>query len=917
MRFKKLVLGSSSLIALAFAAPAFAQVTGQEAPAGQTADQAAADQGTPAAPPVATGTQTGTTAGEASPAVTDAAAGEDTIVVTGFRESLASSRNIKRNAPQVIDSVVAEDIGKLPDLSVAETSARIPGVTVERIGGEAARVLVRGLPDFITTYNGREIFTAESRVVALQDFPSSNIAALEVFKTSTANLVEPGLAGLVNVRSRRPFDFRESQISGSVWGIYTKQGDKLAPNFNLLATTRFDTGIGEIGILVNGSVTELQYLDSEPSNTDFIADPTINGRVTRFPDIQRLFYRSGNRIRPSANVAFQWKPSDNIEIYAEGLYQGFRNKIDDRLLEVPLFGGTYSNLVYRDGTNLLRSGTVTNSGGNIFTFQGATYNRTDTYQYAVGGIYTGERLKVSVDLARTTSTFRGQTESVDRFIPGARTVDFNLDVPQVNVRGVDLSNPASFRAAGLYEEQQVATGKDYQARADATYTVSDEGILRTLQLGIRYTDREAFREFANRFGGINAPGESYPLTFAPNNPGFRGTDVQPTRSFITPTYDSIRQNIVQLRQFIITQNPGANFTTTPIVPLRAFTANEETLAGYAQANFGFGDVVDGYVGIRGVRVKNQVVAGVTNIPGFSSGGEVTDWLPNASIRFRIIPELQLRLSYAQTRTRPNFVDLAPGSVGSPQNEVINGQPVTFRSGFSGNPFLQPFNSDNYDASLEYYFSRTGFIAATVFRRDLQGFIQNREFRFTDPVLGNLRITQPQNTGSGKIEGVEVQAQTFFDFEFVPEFLRSFGFQANYTRLDAKTDFFFGGATQPPVRDRILGVSKWTYNLVGLFERGPLSSRLTYLKRGPSRETQLRDGEYFEDRAFPGRLDLSLNLAFHPRATLFADWTNITNKPMTQYLSSARGGAARAEYVRFLRFEETTYAVGLRFRLGGQ
>lgn len=851
----------------------------------------------------------------APPAAAADEAESEAIVVTGFRESLASSRNIKRNAPQVIDSVVAEDIGKLPDLSVAETSARIPGVTVERIGGEAARVLVRGLPDFVTTYNGREIFTAETRVVALQDFPSANIAALEVFKTSTANLVEPGLAGLVNVRSRRPFDFNGFQLSGSVWGLYTKQGDKLAPNFNILAVDRFETGIGEIGVLINASVTEMQYLDSEPSNTDFIADRNDGGRISRYPDIQRLFFRSGNRIRPSVNAAIQWKPTPSIEIYAEGLYQGFRNKIDDRLLEVPIYGGTLSNLVYRPGTTLLRSGTVTNPGGNIFTFQGGTYNRTDTYQFAVGGNFNSGPFKLSVDLARTDSTFRGQTESVDRFIPGSRTVDFNLDVPEFRVRGVDLFDPASYRAAGLYEEQQRATGKDWQARADATLTVSDEGFLRSLQAGVRYTDRKAFRDFANRFGGINAPGTAYPLTFAPNNSGFRGTTIQPTRSFITPTYDSIRQNVVALRNFIIAQNPGAGFTATPIVPVRAFDATEQQLAGYAQANLGISDVVDAVVGIRGVRTKNRVVAGVTNIPGFGSGGEVTDWLPNASVRWRITPELQLRLSYAQTRTRPNFVDLAPGSVGSPQNEVVNGQTVTFRSGFTGNPFLKPFESNNYDASLEYYFSRTGFVSATAFRRDLNGFIQNREFRFTDPTLGNLRITQPQNTGQGKIEGIEAQIQTFFDFDFLPEFVRNFGIQANYTRLSAKTDFFLNGPTTP-TRDRIFGVSEWSYNLVGLFERGPLSARATYLKRGPSRETTQNRGNdlYFEDRVFPGRLDLSVNVAFHPRVTLFADWTNVLSKPMTQYLSSARSGEARAEYVRFLRFEETTYSVGLRFKL---
>ena len=842
---------------------------------------------------------------DAAPVQGGDTAEEDAIVVTGLRASLQSAQSQKQRSDKIVDAIVAEDIGKLPDLSVAETSARIPGVQVIRVGGEASRVLVRGLPDFTTTYNGREIFTAETRVVALQDFPSSNISALEVFKTSTANLVEPGLAGLVNVRSRRPFDFRGFELSGSVWGLYTRQGKKLTPNFNLLLTDRWDTGIGEIGILVNGSVTEMQYLDSEPSNTDFVADPNINGRVTRFPDIQRLFYRSGNRVRPSANIALQWRPSPDLEIYAEGLYQGFRNKIDDRLLELPLYGGSYSNLVYRDGTNLLRSGTVTNPGGRIFSFQGATYNKTDTYQFAGGAKYESGPLKIELDVARTDTTFRGSTESVDRFIEGPRTTSFNLDKPSFVVGGVDLYSPASFRFGGLYEENQRAVGKDWQARLDATYTFSEVDFLRSFSAGLRYVDRVAFREFANRFGGTNQPATNLPVEFRSSNPGFRGADIDQTRGFVAPTYDSIRENISAIRQLV-------GFPADAITPNRLFDADERSFAGYAQLNVGIGDSIDGTVGVRAVNTKTQVVGGVpTNIPGYGDANEFTDWLPNASLRFRIMPELQLRLSFAQTRTRPNFADLAPGTIGAPQPDSSGG---TFRSGFTGNPFLQPFTSDNFDASLEYYFSRSGFASVAAFRRNLDGFIQTREERFTDPTLGNLRITSPFNTGAGKIDGLEFQAQTFFDF--LPAPFDGFGIQANYTRLNAKTDFFDQGPN--PVRDPILGVSRSSYLITGLFEKGPLSARMSYFKRGDSPETRQNRGNdfYTEYASYPGRLDLSLNLNFHPRATLFADWTNILNKPFEQYLSSARSGAERAEFVRFQRYEETTYSVGIRFRIGG-
>src|SRR4028119_1821356 len=238
MRIKSIALCTASFAALTLAAPAAAQ-----------------DQQTPVDPNVEAQTNPADPA-DGAPQTDDAVADEgETIVATGLRRSLQSAQNIKRNSDQQLDAIVAEDIGKLPDLAVSDTAARIPGVQVIRTGGEASSVLIRGLPDFATTYNGREIFTAETRVVALQDFPSANIAALEVFKTSTANLVEAGLAGLINVRSRRPFDFRGFELGGSVWGLYTNQSGEISPNGNFLISNRWETGIGQVGVLLNASYT--------------------------------------------------------------------------------------------------------------------------------------------------------------------------------------------------------------------------------------------------------------------------------------------------------------------------------------------------------------------------------------------------------------------------------------------------------------------------------------------------------------------------------------------------------------------------------------------------------------------------------------------------------------------------------------
>ena len=289
----------------------------------------------------------------------------------------------------------------------------------------------------------------------------------------------------------------------------------------------------------------------------------------------------------------------------------------------------------------------------------------------------------------------------------------------------------------------------------------------------------------------------------------------------------------------------------------------------------------------------------------------TDWLPNFSARFHITPELQLRASFTQTRTRPTFAQLNPSfSVGQPIGTCTpGGDPFACaRSGGGGNPDLKPFKSNNYDLSLEYYFSRTGLAAIAVFRRDLKGFIQNQQIRTIDPEFGPLILNQPINTRSGDIKGVEAQFSTFFDWDWMPGFLQGFGAQANVTYLDTDLEDPIGlGVTH----HRILGVSKWTYNLVGMYERGPLSVRLSYNNPGKRLETiQNRGNDLYIETSNPaGRLDLSASYTVNDNFTVFGDWTNILGNPFQQDFTSARDGAARSEYIRFLRFEETILSGG--------
>ena len=913
MRLKTLALGSASFAAMLIAsAPAAAQT----APVGA---------GTSGDTPVAQ-------EGQTTPAPTDEqggpgqqAAGDEgeTIVVTGIRRSLNSARNIRRNSEQIVDSVVAEDIGKLPDLNTAQTASRIPGVQVYRQGGEASNVLVRGLPNFTTTYNGREIFTAETRVVALQDFPSSNIAALEVFKTSSADLVEPGLAGLINVRSRRPFDFSDGQVAGSVWALRTRQGKEWSPNFNLLVTKRFDVGTGELGILVNLSRTEMTYLDAEVSNTDFLqtfdavggrlASNGGSGTAARFPDIQRLFYRSGNRVRPSGNIAIQYKPTPDLEFYAEGLYQGFRNKVDDRLLEVPLFRNTaVSNVVFRDGTNLVRSGTFTLEPDALFSFQGATFNKTDTYQFAGGTRITRGPLKLNIDIARTKSTFKGSTESLDRRWINASTVTFDTDRPAFLVTGIDLTDPAQQSFGGLFEQNQKSTGDDWQVRGDAQYDF-DGSFLKNVQVGVRFADRDAERRFSDRFAPPLAAGIVNATTLPVRFEVFNGVNVGGTSEFAAPTYGSIRGNIEAIRGLV-------GFSATPIPAALLYTASERNLSGYGQVNLGGGDI-DGTIGFRVSRVRTRVNGPIpSGIDAIDNGSKDTVFLPNASIRARVTPQVQLRAAISKTRTLPSFADLNPGGVlNRPVGNVTVGTPSNPYTLNGGNPFLQPFTSWNGDAAVEYYFAPSSFVSLTGFHRRIKGFIQQSTFDLTDPTLGTIRITGPVNTGKGRITGAELQGQAFADFAWLPDWARGFGAQANVTYIKARTqqDNGAGGLSFQPITDQLNGVSKWNYNLVGIYERYGLAARLTYNGRSSFRATQQFRGDdtYIETAHPAGRMDLSLNYDLNEQFTLFGDWTNITRKKFTQDFTSGRNGQPVAEFVRYNRYDESTISAGVRFRFG--
>ncbi|RZM31557.1 MAG: TonB-dependent receptor, partial [Sphingomonas sp.] len=604
-----------------------------------------------------------------------------------------------------------------------------------------------------TTFNGREMFTAEQRNVALQDFPAGALAGLEVYKTTSADQIEGGIAGLINVRSRRPFDFAGFQIAGAVRGTYGDQAKTFDPNFNVLVTDRWDTGIGQIGALINVSYTQLHYqTSSRYINGNIVApnaaQPVAGSRDFVLPESAGVYYDRGKRWRPSVNGTLQWRPSDRLEFYIDGLFQGARTDVANDFAGLNLVNDNpaLSDIVRNpDAPGTLTSVTATPdfaNGRNIDFSRSTRAGRTNAYQGAIGGSWKSDRATITTDFAYTDSKAEYTDYNFDYAPAQAQAASIVFDIggkdggPALGLPGFDANNGGNYILRGIYDRRSLATGKGIQWRTDLKLQ-TELPVIKQIDVGFRFTDRDARLRSGGRYATLRPL--ALPLTAVPGGDtgqpidvGFRGGQAPPLSQWYAPTRSGIVDNIDALRDLA---RSGLAQIGTPAAlaelaqwgsEIPAFVQNEQldaverSYAFYGQFHYGFdvGTVpIDGVIGTRVVNTKanltgNALVGGT--LVTTTSRQNYLDVLPSASFRAKFSDKLQLRLSATETRTRPEYGQLNPAiTIGNP-----NGTPPI--TGNSGNINLQPILSKNYDASLEWYFTKTGSLTGAIFRRDVKG-----------------------------------------------------------------------------------------------------------------------------------------------------------------------------------------------------
>jgi iron complex outermembrane recepter protein len=866
---------------------------------------------------------------------------EDEIVVTGIRESLAKAAAIKRDSPNVVDSIVADDIGKFPDRTVAAALQRVPGVQVT-VGdnNEIVNPIVRGLPDILTTLDGREIFTGVGRGFSYQDLPAEALAGADVYKSTSADLIEGGVAGQINLRLHKPFDFSGFKVAANARAMFTRNTEKANPVLGLLVSDRFETGLGEMGLLADVSYAHNQFNRPIAFNCDFrsgsrgpagaagVIAPTCVGGLNN----------EGEYERKQANVAYQWNAAPGLQIYANGLYTAYSNKSASYFLIDDVFGGAFSNVTATSqcqnyavngagfydpaGTvqNLCtaQSFTSTNHGG--FTSTQAHYDRTWVYVLSGGVKYDAGPLSLSTDIAYQRSRVRNQNFILDIFKSGGgitTNVSTNIGGGTAYTDTANgLTDATNFAMSPLNQDNIRDRGKEFAIKVDGVYRL--DSILDNIQFGARFADHSATHE--QSLGGTcgtvcgtlisNVPflGADF-LTHASGIPS-----VNNGFGVIVPDQDQLRDPAIQdqLRAFY---GLGAGFPA--FTPDRSFAASEKTYAGYIQAAYkvplGGALQLDGQFGVRYTRTERSI-AGASFVtpaatPGnpapapvltpFSANTTDDNFLPNASARLKFGGGLQARFNYSRAIARPSFGDLNPGL-----SYLISTNILILPAGSGGNPDLRPQQSDAFDATLEYYFSRNAFVAVGGYYKNIKDrVISQSQVETIDGF--DYNITRPRNVGAVSLKGIEVSAQAFFDF--LPGALGGLGMFGNYTFADSNVktpgDALFGQQLQ--------GVSKHNYNVGGLYEKFGVTGRVVYTYRSGYYDenyggTTVRPvGQTLVlNRVRPnGRLDASLSFEITKGVTLSVDGTNLTKASYRSYY----GDPAMP---RDQRFDDSTYSIGV-------
>lgn len=849
----------------------------------------------------------------------DSPAGDD-IIVTGFRRSLRESLQEKRNGDRVQEVLSAEDIGKLPEASIAEALARLPGLATNRDRGNGTEISIRGLgPNLVNTLlNGREIVSAEaSRNVRYEQYPAELINGAYVYKSPTAAQVEGAVAGQIDLRTIKPLDFSGTRVVVNLRGIYSDLADEVQDTKPLgwIASASFITQLadGKLGLAL-GYSGRRQAVATVRTNifryTNSFADLNGDGQGNdNIPYGFEALARGGDDIRHGVIAAVQWKPADAFELNGDFFYSHV--KFDEtqrgfRIDGLP-FGNTLSNATVIDGfaTGITTTNAGTSFGQAVRDVNELFFFKDDLYAGGLNARWHPERWLIAADIGYSTThrdqqflTLRTEPFGVvptSTFLtrPGdvpVMTFTTNLADPNIN-RIADFQIPENGGGAPLINDELLTLSADFQREIDS-------GVLQSFQFGARMTDRSKDYTQRTQFGFID-PAARIPVPSALlNDPvRFPGAYASIPSTLSIDILDAVSQLFGPI-------NPTESFFDQR----SSWDVSEKTYAGYAQLNLDgslFGMDMRGNAGLRVVRTNTlsksthidqtlQPNGSVVNTATpVAVRNEFTDWLPNLNLTLKPSDEIQIRLGASKAIARAPLDDLNAGfgvfTFGAP-------------SAFGGNPHLEPFRSNQLDATFEWYFDRDSALTIAGFYKDLDTYIVQQVTTITvpnpaggPPLDGTFR--QPVNGKGGSIKGFEIMFQKAFTF--LPKPLDGLGVYLNYSYTDSgikvvENDNAIGTIALP-------GLSKHVGNATFYYSKSGFEARIAWRYRS-TYAAELGDTDRILYTKPETVLDFQTSYDFPKHSALSGlrllfQANNLTDEPFETYYGDTR---LQGRYERFGR-----------------
>jgi len=884
----------------------------------------------------------------------------DTVNVTGYRASVEKALDIKRGEAGVVDAIVAEDVGKFPDLNLAESLQRIPGVVITREAGEGRNISVRGLgPDFTRVrINGMEALTTvgagdqsggtnRGRGFDFNVFASDLFSQMVVRKTASADVEEGSLGATVDLRTARPFDYDGFTFVASGQASYNQMAEKADPRLAALISNTFADGT--FGALLSVAYSERQALE-EGSNTGRWANGTSNGGFSAaspftaarsadvyHPRFPRYVQMEHQQKRLGITGSLQWKPSDRTEISLDTLYSKIDATRDEHYIEAISFSRNRDSATGanrrpdRDGkpSTIVRNGEIRNNAllyGEFDNVDLRTENRHDEWNTEFKQVslnfdhrFTDDfQMTGKVGISRSAHENPVQTTIImDKYDVDGYSYDYrgNSRAPILNY-GIDPTNPNGWELAEIRLRPQYVDNDFDTAEVNFNWNLSPGFRLKGGVLAKDYTfSTLELRRSSEGAVPLLADGTRIVPADLTSQAGLKGINGSPS-NWVVPNLGAIADLLD------IYSNTGTFAVSPRANNSRSVEEKDRGVWLMGEFSTDLGSIpLSGNVGVRYVQTE-QTSSGAATVGGVlvdaTTNRKYNDTLPSFNLVAEITPDFLIRLGAAKVMSRPGLGNLTPGVTVA----VAGGA----RTVAGGNPNLDPFRATNVDMSFEWYFADGAMAGIGLFYKDIDSFVQTtREVRPYSSsglpaslldgtgasVNDDFTFSIPLNTPGGELYGVE--ANYTQPFTFLPGKWSNLGVQLNYTWVDTSIQYV-NGTGAAVMKNQLTGTSKNAWNATLFYEGDAWSGRVSatnrsdYLTQAPGQETGFNlDG--YHGMTGTTVLDASIRYRISDQLELSLEGINLTNEASDEWVYSPTTGQLPLQYTETGR----QFLLGVRYK----